>query len=130
MRRRPDIDNLRSAATLLLLVFHTAKVYDYSPAYHLKNAASFQGFDVFTAFVHQWHMPLFFVLAGWSLAAAMRRRSVDAIRRERVQRLMIPFGAFFLTACMYIGWIETRHAHDRTIADSGSPIHAFGIAIT
>lgn len=37
--RRPDIDNLRSAATFLLLAFHTAKVYDYSPSYHVKNGA-------------------------------------------------------------------------------------------
>ncbi|MEY2419893.1 MAG: hypothetical protein QOG90_2573 [Actinomycetota bacterium] len=130
MKRRPDIDNLRSAATFLLLAFHTAKVYDYSPFYHVKNRASFQGFDVFTGFVHQWHMPLFFVLAGWSLAAAMRRRGPDEIRRERLQRLGIPLAAFLLTACVFIGWVEARHAHDRTVADNGSPIHAFGIAVT
>jgi glucan biosynthesis protein C len=128
--RRPDIDNLRSAATFLLLAFHTAKVYDYSPFYHVKNGASFQGFDVFTGFVHQWHMPLFFLLAGWSMAAALRRRAPDEIRRERWQRLGIPLAVFVLTACVFIGWMEARHAHDRTVADNGSPIHAFGIAIT
>src|SRR5690242_18448230 len=99
MNRRPDIDNLRSAATFLLLAFHTAKVYDYSPFYHVKNHASFQGFDVFTGFVHQWHMPLFFVLAGWSMAAALRRRTPEEIRGERWQRLGIPLGVFVFTAC-------------------------------
>jgi fucose 4-O-acetylase-like acetyltransferase len=128
--RRPDIDNLRSAATFLLLAFHTAKVYDYSPAYHVKNAASWQGLDVFTGFVHQWHMPLFFVLAGWSMAAALRRRTVEEVRAERWRRLGIPLAVFMLTECVFIGWIEARHAHDRTIADSGSPLHAFGIAVT
>jgi peptidoglycan/LPS O-acetylase OafA/YrhL len=129
-QRRPDIDNLRSAATLLLLAFHTAKVYDYSPFYHVKNGASFQGFDVFTAFLHQWHMPLFFVLAGWSMAAALRRRTVAEIRRERVQRLLVPLVAFGLTTCAWIGWIEARHAHDRTVGENGSPLQAGGIAIT
>jgi fucose 4-O-acetylase-like acetyltransferase len=129
-RRRADIDNLRSAATFLLLAFHTAKVYDYSPFYHVKNRASFQGFDVFTGFVHQWHMPLFFTLAGWSMAAALRRRTASYIRRERVQRLLVPLGVFLVTACAWIGWMETRHAHDRTVADNGSPLHLFGVAVT
>ncbi|MEY2471957.1 MAG: hypothetical protein QOK28_1286 [Actinomycetota bacterium] len=130
MKRRPDIDNLRSAATFLLLAFHTAKVYDYSPAYHVKNNVSWQGLDVFTGFVHQWHMPLFFVLAGWSMAAAMRRRGASEIRRERWQRLGIPLLVFIFTACLWIGWIEAHHLHDRTVADSASPIHVFGIDLT
>jgi peptidoglycan/LPS O-acetylase OafA/YrhL len=129
-QRRPDIDNLRSAATFLLLLFHTAKVYDYSPFYHVKNAASFQGLDVLTGFIHQWHMPLFFVLGGWSMAVALRRRTAEEIRRERAKRLGIPLLVFGLTACVFIGWMEVRHAGDRTVADNGSPVHVFGIAIT
>ena len=109
--RRADVDNLRSAATYLLLVFHTAKVYDYSPFYHLKNSASFQGFDVFTGFVHQWHMPLFFVLAGWSMAAALLRRGGAEIRAERRQRLLIPLVVWSLVACPWIAWIELSHIH-------------------
>ena len=128
--RRPDIDNLRSAATFLLIAFHTAKVYDYSPFYHVKNHASFQGFDVFTGFVHQWHMPLFFVLAGWSMAAALKRRAPEEIRVERLRRLGIPFLSFMFTTCLWIGWIEVRHAPDRTVAENGTPIHVFGVALT
>ncbi|HUR78459.1 MAG TPA: acyltransferase [Acidimicrobiales bacterium] len=128
--RRPDIDNLRSLATLLLLVFHTAKVYDYSPFYHVKNDASFQGFDVFTGFLHQWHMPLFFALAGWSMAAAIRRKTAGEIRGERIRRLLIPFAAFFATACLWIGWMEARHAQDRTVGDNGSPLRLLGVAVT
>lgn len=128
--RRPDVDNLRSAATFLLLAFHTAKVYDYSPSYHLKNDASWQGFDVFTAFVHQWHMPLFFVLAGWSMAAALRRRSVEEVRAERWRRLGIPLAVFMFTECLFIGWMEARHLHDRTIADNASPLRIAGFDLT
>jgi peptidoglycan/LPS O-acetylase OafA/YrhL len=130
MNRRPDIDNLRSAATFLLLAFHTAKVYDYTPFYSVKNDASFQGFDVFTGFVHQWHMPLFFVLAGWSMAAALRRRAPEEIRAERWRKLGIPLATFCLTACVWIGWMEMRHAGDRTVADNGSPVHVFGVSVT
>ncbi len=107
--RRPDIDNLRSAATFLLLAFHTAKVYDYSEFYHLKNRATFVGFDVFTGFVHQWHMPLFFALAGWSMAAALKKRGAAEIRKERVNRLLIPLIAWTLITCPFIRWIELDH---------------------
>jgi fucose 4-O-acetylase-like acetyltransferase len=128
--RRPDIDNLRSAATFLLLAFHSAKVFDYSPFYHVKNAASFQGFDVFTDFLYQWHMPMFFVLAGWSMAAAIQRRTPEQIRRERLKKLGIPLLVFGLTECVWVGWMEVRHAHDRTVADNGAPVHVFGVAVT
>ncbi len=128
--RRPDIDNLRSAATFLLLAFHTAKVYDYSPFYHVKNHASFQGFDVFTAFVHQWHMPLFFVLSGWSMAAMLRRRTARQVRAERVKRLLVPFFCFGLTACVWIGWVEAHHTHDRPGEFAGSPATIGGVAVT
>ncbi|HVV36479.1 MAG TPA: acyltransferase [Acidimicrobiales bacterium] len=130
MNRRPDIDNLRSAACFLLLAFHTAMIFDYTPAYHVKNAASFQGFDVFALFVHQWHMPLFFVLAGWSMAAALKRRTPEEVRNERWRRLGIPLLVFGLTECVFIGWIEVRHAHDRTVAANGSPVHIGGVAVT
>jgi len=107
--RRPDIDNLRSAATFLLLAFHAAKVYDYSEFYHLKNRATFVGFDVFTGFVHQFHMPLFFALAGWSMAAALKRRGAPEIRKERVHRLLVPLIAWTLITCPWIRWIELDH---------------------
>ncbi|HVT75727.1 MAG TPA: acyltransferase [Acidimicrobiales bacterium] len=130
MNRRPDIDNLRSAACFLLLAFHAAMVFSYSPFYHVKNAASFVGFDVFTGFVHQWHMPLFFALAGWSMAAAFQRRSAGEIRAERWRRLGLPLLVFGLTECVFIGWMEVRHAHDRTVAANGSPLHVGGVAVT
>ncbi len=129
-QRRPDIDNLRSAATFLLLVFHTAKVYDESPFYHVKNSASFQGFDIFTGFLHQWHMPLFFTLAGWSMAAALRRRTAPEIRSERLRRLLIPLVVWMVAICGWIGWIEARHAHDRTVGENGSPVQIGGVAVT
>ncbi len=56
-------------------------------------------------------MPLFFALAGWSMAIAMQRRTAPAIRRERVRRLLIPLVVFSVAACPWIAWIESRHIH-------------------
>jgi hypothetical protein len=63
---RPDVDWLRVLATYLLFVFHAAKVFDVAPFYHVKSPERAAWLDAFTSFVHLWHMPLFFVLAGCS----------------------------------------------------------------
>ena len=62
--RRYDIDWLRVFATYLLFAFHVSKVFDVSPFYQIKNAELSESLDYFTGFVHLWHMPLFFLLAG------------------------------------------------------------------
>jgi glucan biosynthesis protein C len=56
----------------------------------VKSATTSAGFDVFIWFVHQFHMPLFFVLAGWSIARSLERRPPADVRRERYARLLVP----------------------------------------
>jgi peptidoglycan/LPS O-acetylase OafA/YrhL len=70
--RRLDVDWLRIFAVYLLFPFHVGKVFDVAPFYHLKNAELSGAMGFFTGFVHQWHMRLLFVLAGWSLLASLR----------------------------------------------------------
>lgn len=108
MERRPDIDALRVGATYLLLVFHTAKVYDERPFYHLKNEEPSEALGVFTSFVHQWHMPLFFLLAGWALASSLRRREATEVRHERVRRLFVPLVAGSVLMGPIIRHVELR----------------------
>jgi len=88
-RRRYDLDWLRVGATFRLFPFHVAKTFDVLPMYHIKNAVLSPGLDYFTAFIHQWHMPLFFVLAGWSACASIQAtlRFVLPGRAESLQRL-------------------------------------------
>jgi fucose 4-O-acetylase-like acetyltransferase len=88
--RRCDVDWLRIGATLLLFPFHAARPFDHQP-WHVKSPAMSDAFDVFVWFIHQFHMPLFFVLAGWSLERSLGSRRVDEVRRERVARLLVPF---------------------------------------
>ena len=69
--RRYDLDWLRIIATYLLFPFHVTKTFDVLPLYHVKNAELSPALDYWTTFVHQWHMPLFFVLAGFREIAEM-----------------------------------------------------------
>lgn len=109
MERRPDIDALRVAATYLTIAFHAAKVYDEAPFYHVKNAEASEALGVFTAFVHQWHMPLFFLLAGWALAVSLPRRGEEGVRRERVERLLVPLVAGSVLMGPVITHLQLRH---------------------
>src|SRR6186997_2545411 len=88
--RRNDIDWLRIGATLLLFPFHAARPFDHTP-WHLKSADTSDVFAVFVWFVHQFHMPLFFLLAGWSIERSLRSRTPADVRRERYGRLLVPF---------------------------------------
>src|SRR5688572_28902662 len=88
--RRPDIDWLRVLATLLVVVFHTAMVFNAAPFYHIRNDELSFLMLVFCGFVSLWHMPLFFVLAGWSLARASSTRGAGDILQERLRRIGVP----------------------------------------
>ncbi len=90
MTRRYDIDWLRIIATLLLFVFHVGMVFSPAPFYHIRNDALSFGWLVVCGFIGLWHMPLFFLLAGWSLCESMRARGPSGVVGERVRRLLVP----------------------------------------
>jgi fucose 4-O-acetylase-like acetyltransferase len=104
--RRHDLDWLRIGATYLLFPFHVAKTFDVLPIYHIKNAELSPRLDLFTAFVHQWHMPLFFLLAGWSACASLGSRGMAGFRKERVRRLFVPFLFGSLVLCPFLKYVE------------------------
>ena len=88
--RRPDIDWLRVLAVYLLFVFHVGKVFDPAPFYHIRNADLSFTMLVLCGFIGLWHMPLFFLLAGWSAVASLRTRGNRRFVVERVRKLAIP----------------------------------------
>src|SRR5499425_1806575 len=91
--RRTDIDWLRVGATYLLFVFHVGKVFDPAPFYHVRNADLSFTMLIVCGFIGLWHMPLFFLLAGWSAAASVRRRGAGGFVGERLRRLFVPLVA-------------------------------------
>ncbi len=123
--RRYDLDWLRIGATLLLFPFHVAKVFDVLPIYHIKNAELVPALDFFTAFVHQWHMPLFFVLAGWSAHASLARRGAGGFLRERVRRLGLPFATGAVLLCPILKYVELRSGLSITATGATPLAHPF-----
>jgi len=121
--RRYDIDWLRIGATYLLFVFHIAKIFDVEPFYHLKNVDLSWELNYFTGFIHQWHMRLFFLLAGWSLFASLAKRGKRTFLAERTRRILVPFATGCLLFAPFMRYAEVRSGTFFTPA--GVPSGAF-----
>ena len=90
-QRRYDIDWLRVLAVLLLFPFHTARIFDTFGPWYVKNGVLSEALTYFIAYVHPFHMPLLFLLAGASTWFALSYRSAGQYTKERFIRLLIPF---------------------------------------
>ena len=89
--RRYDIDWLRIAAVLLLIPFHTARVFNPGELFYAKNDQLSPALQRFIVFVAPWHMSLLFFLAGAASWFALGFRSGGRYAGERLKRLMVPF---------------------------------------
>jgi uncharacterized protein (DUF2147 family)/fucose 4-O-acetylase-like acetyltransferase len=110
--RREDIDALRIAATYLLFVFHTAMIFNPAPFYHIRNDELSFVMLIVCGFISLWHMPLFFLLAGWATHASLRRRGRAGYVRERVSKLFIPLIAGIILFGPAIKYLELRSGLD------------------
>jgi glucan biosynthesis protein C len=89
--RRHDLDWLRIMAVLLLIPFHSARVFDVFDVFYVKNGVRSGGLSWgVIAFLEPWQMPLLFVLAGAATWLALARRSAGGYVSERAKRLLIP----------------------------------------
>lgn len=96
--RRYDIDWLRALAVLLLVPFHSALIFSFAPGdiVYVKDRVESHLLIQFAYFVHQWHMPLLFLLAGASTWFALEFRTAGRYLEERFLRLVVP-AAFAIT---------------------------------
>src|ERR1043166_1279451 len=124
--RRPDIDWLRVVAVYLLFVFHVGKVFDPAPFYHIRNADLSFATLVLCGFISLWHMPLFFLLAGWSAVASLQTRGHRPFVVERVRKLAIPLLAGSALLGPPLKYLELRSGLDLTQAGLGvtAPLRA------
>jgi len=116
MPRRYDIDWLRITATLLLFAFHGAMVFNPAPFYHIRNAELSMAMLVGAGFVSLWHMPLFFLVAGWSLYGSLARRGARGVVRERLRRLGVPLVAGCILVMPVIKYLELSSGLDLNYA--------------
>ena len=109
--RRNNLDWLRILAVLLLVPFHSLLVFVQDPdsVVYMKDTVDCFFCDKVAGFIHQFHMPVLFIIAGMSSWFALTRRSGGQYFRNRVFRLLIPlvFGLAALVPPMtYITQID------------------------
>lgn len=91
--RRYYLDWLRVFCVILLIYFHTAAIFYFGSLgeFYIRNERSSREMIAFVLFVHQWHMPLFFLLSGAASWFALEKRTAMQYITERCWRLFIPF---------------------------------------
>jgi len=87
-------------------------VFNPAPFFHVRNDESSLVFLILCGFIGLWHMPLLFLLAGWSAAASLRSRGVGTFLRERGSKLLVPLVAGCLLLAPLIKFLELRSGQD------------------
>lgn len=96
--RRHDIDWLRVLAFGVLVPYHVGLLFAPSWTSHIKNPVVWPIIEYPMMFVHQWRLPLLFVISGIGTSLAFRKRSLSQYLGERVQRLLVPLTVGVLVA--------------------------------
>lgn len=109
--RRYDLDWLRAAAVLLLIPFHTARVFNADEDFYVKNVPRDDVSERFIAVVGPWHMSLLFTLAGAATWLAFRSRDGRAYAGERFRRLLVPFAVGVPVLVLPQTWLAYRTHH-------------------
>ncbi|MDB5087539.1 MAG: Peptidoglycan/LPS O-acetylase OafA/YrhL, contains acyltransferase and SGNH-hydrolase domain [Mucilaginibacter sp.] len=96
--RQYYLDWLRVITICLVFLFHCGRFFDFDD-WHVKNAAVSSTANLFTFFMVQWMMPLFFFISGASTWFALQSKTSGKFLKDRMQRILVPliFGIFILS---------------------------------
>lgn len=97
------LDNLRSFALLLGILFHVSIVYSDEIKYAIQNNERSYLLSYFCYFIHGFRMPLFFMISGFFSALVIERKGGFEFLKARILRVVIPmvFGLVFLSPIQY-----------------------------
>jgi peptidoglycan/LPS O-acetylase OafA/YrhL len=87
--RRYELDWLRIFAILVLMFFHTGRIFDTQP-WHIKNNEISENSHYWMTFIRTWRMPLLFFISGVGSMFAFRKSASLQYIFERFKRLIIP----------------------------------------
>ncbi|HTP08612.1 MAG TPA: acyltransferase [Anaerolineae bacterium] len=87
-QHRYDLDWLRIVLIGFVFIFHSGRFFD-TGGWHVKNAETFFGVQVWTTFLANWMMPAIFVVSGASLFFAIKSSNGKFIK-DKVLRLLVP----------------------------------------
>jgi glucans biosynthesis protein C len=110
--RRTDVDALRILICAAIILSHALLIFGADPNYHLKSAVPSRSASFVFDFVRANSVSLFFVIAGWSAVASLRRRSSSQFVMERMTRLLVPLFVGMALFGSIIKYVELSHGID------------------
>jgi len=87
--RRYDVDWLRVIAVCVLVMIHTAAMFDPYPITAVKGRSSL-ALAVFSTFIHEWRLSVLFIVSGAGSYFALGFLSGREFAVSRFKRIMIP----------------------------------------
>ncbi|MFL6659680.1 MAG: acyltransferase family protein [Massilia sp.] len=106
------LDNLRACMMWLGIVLHVAVNHLTGPSllpFKDRDLSLFA--DLILIFIHAFRMPVFFVLAGFLAAMMVDTRGYQAMLRNRVRRLALPFVVFWPLLFIGLGLLVVVYRH-------------------
>ena len=110
--RRTDLDVLRIIICFSVILAHALLIYAAEPRYHVKSASPWVVATVSYEFLRIATLVIFFVLAGWSAVASLRRRAWTRYVQDRQARVLLPLVAGIILLGPVIKWIELGQGRD------------------
>ncbi|MFG6107489.1 acyltransferase family protein [Leptothoe sp. EHU-05/26/07-4] len=117
--RHYDFDWIRTVVILNLIPLHVVWLMLFIPGFSQVETASMTALllKLYIALVSSWHMPLLFLIAGYSAAVSLSKRSIRDFYRERIQRLLIPLVIFMVTLGPIQRYLWPNHLVPRNLTD-------------
>ncbi len=98
-QRRYDFDWLRTIVIIKLIPYHVIWLMMYVPKFSQVSTTNITStlLSIYMLEIMPLHMPLLFLIAGYSAAISLSRRSLREYSGERIRRLIVPLVFFMLT---------------------------------
>jgi glucan biosynthesis protein C len=87
--RRYDLDWLRVLTILTVFIYHSARFFNLG-GWHVKNAITYPGVEVWEQILETWMMPLCFVISGASVFYALGKGGPGRFVKDKVLHLLVP----------------------------------------
>ncbi|HJU83772.1 MAG TPA: acyltransferase family protein [Holophagaceae bacterium] len=107
--RRPDLDWLRVAGILLLLLYHCGRFFNVNDPWHLKAPELLPVLNLPMDILHILRMPMLMLIAGAVTAYSLGRRGLGGFAWDRTKRLLLPllFGMLVVVPPqVYVEWLD------------------------
>ncbi|MDF2985029.1 MAG: acyltransferase [Eubacterium sp.] len=110
VRRRYDVDWIRTVAVLLIIPFHAAIIYNTDPdaIMYVKSGINVHQINLFEFFLDRFHMTLLFFLAGMAIYYSLLSRTTRQFAGTRTKKLLLPTVVGVFTFCPITTYVFAR----------------------